>query len=278
LARLIQQSDHFALDPGHRLYVYRDGVYGATGQRHIEQRVKALLQQRPDLWTSRLAGEVAAYIAADAPELEERPRRDLLNVANGLLEFSTRRLLAHDPAYLTSVQLPVSYDPVATCPNTERFIRDVFPADAVQAGVAWQIAADLVRPDRSRQKSILCTGEGANGKSTYLAALLAFLGRHNVASVSLHRLEADRFSAARLVGKLANICPDLPSEHLAGTSVFKAVTGGDPITAEYKFRDGFDFVPFCRLVFSANHLPQSKDGSHAFFRRWLVIPFDHAFD
>jgi hypothetical protein len=33
---------------------------------------------------------------------------------------------------------------------------------------------------------------------------------------------------SRLVGKLANICPDRPSHHLQGTSVFKAVVGGDP--------------------------------------------------
>lgn len=35
---------------------------------------------------------------------------------------------------------------------------------------------------------------------------------------------------SRLVGKLANICADLPSEHLAGTSTFKALTGGDTLS------------------------------------------------
>ena len=93
--------------------------------------------------------------------------------------------------------------------------------------------------------------------------------------MSLHKLESDKFAAARLVGKLANICPDLPSDHLTGTSVFKAITGGDPLTTEYKFRDSFEFMPFCRLVFSANYLPRSGDASHAFFRRWQVIPFEN---
>ena len=32
--------------------------------------------------------------------------------------------------------------------------------------------------------------------------------------------------------------------------------------------------PFARLVFSANHFPQSKDSSQAFFRRWVVVPFN----
>jgi putative DNA primase/helicase len=131
--------------------------------------------------------------------------------------------------------------------------------------------------DTSIQKAILLEGEGGNGKSTFLRAVIAFLGRHNVASLSLQKLEADRFAAARLVGKLANICPDLPSEHLTGTSMFKAITGGDIITAEYRYHDSFEFIPFARLVFSANHLPRSSDGSPAFFDRWIVIPFRQSF-
>jgi putative DNA primase/helicase len=69
----------------------------------------------------------------------------------------------------------------------------------------------------------------------------------------------------------------LPSEHLAGTSIFKAITGGDIITAEYKYHDSFEFIPFARLVFSANHLPRSSDGSQAFFDRWVVIPLRRSF-
>jgi putative DNA primase/helicase len=127
------------------------------------------------------------------------------------------------------------------------------------------------------QKAILLLGEGCNGKSVYLALLVRFLGRCNISTKSLHKLEQDKFAAARLVGKLANICADLPSEHLAGTSTFKALTGGDTLDAEYKFKESFDLEPFARLVFSANHPPRSADSSAAFFRRWVVVPFDHTF-
>jgi len=77
---------------------------------------------------------------------------------------------------------------------------------------------------------------------------------------------------------LANICSDLPSSHLAETSIFKAITGGDTVLAEYKYRGSFEFVPFARLVFSANHPPCSNDSSNAFFRRWLVVPFTRTFE
>lgn len=133
-------------------------------------------------------------------------------------------------------------------------------------------------PDTSRQKTILALGEGANGKPTWLAQLVAFIGKRNCCAMSLHKLETDRFAASRLVGKLANICSDIPSAHLESTSTFKAITGGDRIPGEYKYREPFDFLPFVRLVFSANHPPRSSDATYAFFRRWEVVPFNRTFE
>jgi putative DNA primase/helicase len=96
--------------------------------------------------------------------------------------------------------------------------------------------------------------------------------------LSLHKLEQDKFSTARLIGKLANICPDLPAAHLSSTSTFKALTGGDVMLAERKFCDSFEFVPFSKLIFSANRPPHSDDSTHGFFRRWLVVPFLRSFE
>jgi putative DNA primase/helicase len=125
---------------------------------------------------------------------------------------------------------------------------------------------------------VLLLGEGANGKSVWLNLLQTFLGRENVSALSLHRLEADKFAASRLVGKLANIGTDLPTAALASTSMFKALTGGDSITAERKFEASFEFTPFVRLLFSANSAPRSDDSTHGFFRRWLCVPFNRTFD
>jgi putative DNA primase/helicase len=103
----------------------------------------------------------------------------------------------------------VKFDPTARCPRWKKFIREVFPG--VSGAIAWEIKAWLMTPNTSIQKAILLLGDGANGKSTYLRGVMAFIGKPNIAAVSLHKLENDRFSAARLIGRLANICSDLPS-------------------------------------------------------------------
>jgi putative DNA primase/helicase len=278
LADAITSEDHFARDAGDKLYRFSGGTYRQYAERYIRQRVKELLEAwgKADKWSSHKASEVAEYIRADAPELWERPPLDEVNVLNGILSLETRDLRDHDPGFLSPVQIPVSYDPGAECPEWEKFVSQVFPEDAQD--LAFELAADLITPSRSAQKAILLLGEGSNGKSTYLRALTAFVGTTNAGGVSLHKLESDRFATARLIGKLANICPDLPSTHLAETSVFKAITGGDDLHAEYKYRESFEFRPYCRLVFSANHVPRSGDASHAFFRRWLVVPFERTFE
>ena len=280
LAEAILADDYFAIDAGSALYHFNAGVYKPKGELRVKRRVKRILAKW-DLsakWSTHRASEVVAYIAVDSPTLWERPPLDTINVLNGLLDVhvNTRELRPHDPAFLSPVQLPVEYKPDATCPAWDQFVSETFPKDA--QAVAFEIPAHLMTPDTSKQKAVLTVGEGANGKGVYLAAVTSFVGRRNISAVSLHRLESDKFASARLVGKLANICSDLPSEHLAGTSVFKGLTGADVMLAERKFAESFEFVPFARLIFSANHPPRSADASHAFFRRWLVIPFPRTFE
>lgn len=278
LADAICSRERFAQDAGRKLYRYEAGVYRPKAEEFIKRRVKQLCEQwELTDWTPRLAESVVEWIRVDSPELWQRPPMDLLNLQNGLLDIRERRLLPHSPEHLSPIQLPVNYDPDATCPAIEKFVEQTFPEDATE--LAWEIIAWLMMPNTAFQKAVLFLGEGGNGKSRWLALVRSFLGQQNTTSLSLHALESNRFSVARIMGKLANICADLPSEHLAGTSVFKALTdgGSEMITGEYKFKGSFEFMPFARLLFSANHPPRSADASQAFFDRWLAIPFDRRF-
>ena len=278
LADEILRTDHFAKDAGGQLYTFEGGCYRSNGEERIARQVKRLLELNGDTarWSSHRAREVSEYLRVDAPALWERPPSNVMNVTNGLLDVATGMLSPHSAVHLSPVQLPVAFDPAATCPLWESFTARVLPGDCL--ALAFEIIASAMRGDVSDQKAALAVGPGDNGKSTFLDAVIRFLGRENVSNLALQRLEADKFAVVRLLGKLANVCADLPSDHLVGTSTFKALTGGDRLTAERKFQGSFEFSPFARLLFSTNHYPTSKDASHAFFRRWLVIPFDAVLD
>src|SRR5215469_1152075 len=277
LAGAITAKDYFARDRSGQLYVYRDGVYRPEGELLVRQRAKHILvdQDCSEMWSRALSNEVLEFIALDVPLLPEQPSTELINLENGILKVSTRELIAHSPDFLSTIRVPIAFDPSATCTEIDKFIGEVFHEDAIP--LAWEILGDLLTPDRSVQKAICLLGEGGNGKSAFLDFATNFIGAENVCHLGLQRLETDRFSAARLYGKMANICSDLPSERLSSSAMFKAITGCDRITAEIKYRDSFEFSPFARLLFSANRLPASNDVSRAFFDRWLVVPFDRRF-
>jgi P4 family phage/plasmid primase-like protien len=275
---------HFAQDGfeawgARRLWRYRRGVYQPRGAETVAKYTKAILRAShlEDSWSTRLASETTEYLRTDAPELPNAPSLETLNVLNGLVDVRTGKLRPHDPTFLSTVQLPVIYIKDATCPAWERQIKETWPADAVEAGLPWAIIAYLMLPITALQKAILLLGEAGSGKSVFLASLIAFLGLANVSAVTLQKLEEDRFAASMLIGKLANIFADLPSQHLETSAIFKSITGGDLVPAEFKFRDQFSFRPFARLVFSSNQPPISRDASDAFFERWLVVPFEKKF-
>ena len=99
-----------------------------------------------------------------------------------------------------------------------------------------------------------------------------------MSNVALQDLEENRFRAAELYGKLANVFADLDARGLQSSSMFKTLTTGDPVTAERKHAHPFRFRSYAKLLFSANKIPSSRDRTHAFYRRWLIIPFTKTFN
>ena len=60
--------------------------------------------------------------------------------------------------------------------------------------------------------------------------------------------------------------------------MFKTLVSGDPITAERKHKHPFVFRNHAKLIFSANAIPSTNDRTYAFYRRWLIIPFEKTFN
>jgi putative DNA primase/helicase len=64
---------------------------------------------------------------------------------------------------------------------------------------------------------------------------------------------------------------------LQSSGILKSITGGDAIYAQHKHQKPFNFVAKAKLLFSANHLPRSRDNSKAFLDRFLIVPFEKTF-
>ena len=127
-------------------------------------------------------------------------------------------------------------------------------------------------------KTILLLGEGSNGKTTFSKLLSVILGDHNVSSLSLRDLDprVNRFAVAELVDKLANIASE-PAKGLFDPTLFKQITGEDPVLVERKYRDPYTTTIYAKMVFTANELPRVTEDTYAFWRRWIVVEFPNRF-
>lgn len=60
-------------------------------------------------------------------------------------------------------------------------------------------------------------------------------------------------------------------------AVFKAAVAGESIPMKILYKDAFSLPVFAKFCFAANSLPLTKDLSHGYFRRWVIIHFNECF-
>ena len=265
-SRFIYSAEH--------LYVYQNGVYESNAERFVKQQCRKKLG---DAARVNRINEVIAHISdmtfVDTNELNTR--QNLINLQNGMFDWIEGKLLPHNPECLSTIRIPVEYNPQATCPTVDYFFDSTLPSDCIP--IAEELFGYALIPDTLFEKAFMFTGTGSNGKSTFLNLLEAFVGIDNVSKVPLQELDENRFKRAEVFGKLVNLFADLDSRALKSSSYFKTIVTGDAIDAERKHKNPFFFRAFSRLAYSANQLPYSYDKTFAYYRRWVIIPFPNKF-
>jgi len=275
VARSVQSKYRFATHKqSHEVWVYKNGVYYPDGEEVIRAEVRELLG---DDATDHRVGEVVSHIRDTTFTDPEKfnPPLERINLENGVLNLKTAELEKHALDVIFTNKLPVKYDPRARCPVILKFLSEILHPDDIP--VIQEFVGYCLYRKYCFARALMCVGAGSNGKSTLLMLIETLLGKDNVATPSLQRLLYNRFAAAELFGKLANIHADLPPTPLAQTGMFKMLTGGDTIHAERKHQDPFNFTNYAKLIYSANELPQTADLTEAFWRRWIIVEFPNAF-
>lgn len=264
-------------DDTEEILVYQGGRYIKNGEKIIKDECQRVVGNQ--MLTTHIVNEAIGHIQRSTYVNRKNFDRDpeIINLKNGLLNLNTNEFIeGHTPDYLSTIQIPVIYDPIAVCSNISKFFSEVLKQENIQ--LAHEIFGHCLVRNYSMQKAFLFIGDGANGKSTFLDLLREFLGGENCSSQSLYALETIRFAVAELEGKLANIFADLPYSEISRASMFKMLTGGDAIQAEEKFKQPFSFINYAKLLFSTNKPPTIDDDTFAFWRRWVMINFPNKFE
>jgi putative DNA primase/helicase len=282
ISHFVEERENFKT-PTDTQVLYRydqaTGLYAESGESWLQTKVQTYIDGTiaPELNSTHLANEVVGAVKrmtfVDRETLE--PEERYTPFGNGIYDFKEEKLLPFTSALFFTRKLVVEYKPDTTCPEIDKFLKEVYPES--QAPL-YELAGYICLRKNPMQKAWLLDGKGNNGKSTFINMLVAFIGKENTCSVALQRLENNRFATAEMESKYLNCVADMSSSDVKTTGAFKAIVGGDMIQAERKGQNPFRFKPWAKIVYSCNAIPDSgEDDSNAFFRRWVMLSFDQDF-
>jgi putative DNA primase/helicase len=272
LADRVAELGPIGVDGDGRFWAYRDGVW-SQDQREVNRRV---VQELGERYRPQHQRAVEAVLRVRLPTVEVAPVSGYINLRNGMLRWDAHgepTLLDHHPEYYSTVQLPIEWNPDATCAAFERFMDDAVPPDDHQR--VWEILGYLMMSGNPLQRMFLLVGGGGNGKGVLLHVIKHLLGAANTSAVPLHEFAESQFATAELFGKLANICGDIDATFIEHTGRIKEMAGEDDMKGERKFGHPFYFRFWGKALFSANAIPGAADSSRGWLRRWEVVRFPY---
>lgn len=213
---------------------------------------------------------------ANLPKPEQKSDVIFINLRNGTFEISPTSQQLRNPERkdFITYQLPFDYNPEAAAPLFAAYLNKVQPDIERQNILAEYLAYLFIKPSTLKlEKTLLLYGTGANGKSVFFDVVNAMLGAENVSSYSLQSLTNENgYYRAMLANKLVNYASEINGK--LETSIFKQLVSSEPVEARLPYGEPMIVKNYAKLIFNCNELPKEVEQTNAYFRRFLIVPFD----
>ncbi len=200
-----------------------------------------------------------------------------LNCQNGTVDLKTGELLPHSRDHFITKSTLISYDKGAACPKWLAFLDKIMAGNQGTIAYLQRIIGDALTASMKEQCFFIFNGFGANGKSTFLEIIRKVLGdyaMHTPSSTLLTNNMAIRNDLARLRGSRFVSAVEIGIGKKLDEALAKELTGGDPITSRFLFREYFEQKPSFKLFVAANYKPEIRGMDHGIWRRIRLIPFN----
>jgi P4 family phage/plasmid primase-like protien len=199
-----------------------------------------------------------------------------INLKNGTFEITPKntRLKPFSRDDFITYQLPFEYNPDAIARLFEEYLDKVLPDKKLQNILAEYLGYVFIRTSTLKlEKTLLLYGKGANGKSVFYEIVRSLFGEQNTSEYSLQNLTNDSgYQRAMIAHKLVNYASEINGRLEA--SIFKQLVSGEPVEARLPYGNPFIMTDYAKLIFNCNELPRDVEYTEAYFRRFLIIPFN----
>ena len=259
------------------IYIYNGAFWRQCGKEDIrkfltDSAVKMGMKEHEAKYYET-ADKLLKQFLCDAHLSAPNQNKDkiLINLKNGTFEFTPhgwKKKKFNSDDFLT-YQLPFNYDDKAECLLFEKYLVRVLP-DPNSRSLLQEFMGSIFTK-LNFEKCLVLYGDGCNGKSVFMNIMNALFGNENVLNYSLG-LFAHEYNRAKLVNVLFNYSSEKGFD--LNPDIFKALISGEPIQAREIYQKPFTLHNLARFIINCNELPRETEITEAYFRRFIIIPFE----
>lgn len=253
--------------------IYHKGMFytpdGAITAEFMRQEITASLESAG--WTDKLDAPTTSILntVRDKFNREEfKADTSIIPFKNGDLHLTSNQWVFHrgekcHVPYRLNVDFIEEDLPM---PWFSKWVNDVFVQDDVRT--IQELLGYCLVPTAAAQEAFILVGEAGVGKSILTQLLSAIFG-NAYQEINLGELSTNRFALPMVENRLVVYDDDLQTEALTETGVFKKlVTASQPIKAERKYEQPYNFLPYCTILANSNEMIKTLcDDSDGFYRR-----------
>lgn len=275
VARTMQESTPIYYDRSKNLWLWVEDHWEIVDETEILLQINAIINdEKRFLGSSKYAIMDAIKMTGRQRAVRDKPK-NWIHLKNGIVDIQTGMRIVPSPEYHLTQPIPHKIGDSTNTPTFDKLFNDWVDKDMVK--LLYELCAYVLIDDYPIHRVFLLFGRGRNGKSQFRDILINLVGRANTTSTTLEAISNNRFESARLYKKKIASIGETNYNAMRDTARLKELSGGDPIPAELKGRELFEFKNTAKIIINSNSLPPTTDRTDGFYSRFIQIIFPNQF-
>lgn len=261
-------------------YVYENGCYRLYSNDMMMGVIKRIIAEYDEsLIKIGQVSETLQHINTDL----EYVTQDMLDADESIINFENTlirvtadsiEILPHSPDVLSTVQIPCRWTGIEKpTPYYDQYLATLTNNDKASEKFLLEILGVILSSIKCyrMKKALFHVGPGDTGKSIQKALAERLIGKGNFIGIDLKEIEA-RFGTGVIFGTRLAGSSDMSYLSIDELKVFKRLTGGDSVFAEFKGQQGFEYTYNGFLWFCMNQLPRfGGDNGEWVYDRIMIL-------
>lgn len=211
----------------------------------------------------------------------------LLNLQSNVIDLRTLKLYEHHRDFNFLYKCNAEYDPDADTKFAYDLLHDALkdPDEINPDGLRnltyfIMCLGYCITGERCEECAFYIWGPPRAGKSLIVNMLYdvlgGFAGHLNMDALSTNTNDVQNFQLAGIIDKRVVVSAETDKNTRFNAAKIKTLTGGEPITCAFKYRNMFTRSEFPKMIFSSNNEIDIDANDDAIWTRWRVFEFPNS--